>query len=157
MASTPQPSQAERVASNARLRAGGGCIFADVSNADTSAAAIRHQISMHRNITRLRVTRSSRASSRASDGFTTIVLVSSSPARSFTLLTRIRWINRCPDRPKRCLQTGKLCFTNRGRLFGVDVCYWRPIAEVVGFKGERHKPWYSSLTPLDRRRFPRFN
>jgi hypothetical protein len=31
-------------------------------------------------------------------------------------LTRIRWINPCPDRPKRCLQTGKRCFTNRGRL-----------------------------------------
>ena len=41
-----------------------------------------------------------------------------SPARSFTLLTRIRWINPCPDRPERCLQTGKRCFTNRGRLFG---------------------------------------
>jgi Zn-finger in ubiquitin-hydrolases and other protein len=39
-------------------------------------------------------------------------------ARSFTLLTRMRWINRCPDRPERCLQTGKRCFTNRGRLFG---------------------------------------
>ncbi len=36
---------------------GGGCIFADVSNAGTSAAVILHQISMHRNITRLRVTR----------------------------------------------------------------------------------------------------
>jgi len=56
MASTPQPSQAERVASNARLLADGGCIFADVSNAGTSAAVILHQISMHRNITRLRVT-----------------------------------------------------------------------------------------------------
>ncbi len=29
---------------------------------------------------------------------------------------------KCPDQPKRCLQTGKRCFTNRGRLFGVDVC-----------------------------------
>jgi hypothetical protein len=44
----------------------------------------------------------------------TIVLESSSPARSFAPLTRIRWINRSPDRPKRCLQTGKRCFTNRG-------------------------------------------
>jgi hypothetical protein len=59
----------------------------------------------------------------ASDGSTTIVLESSSPARSFMPLTRICWINRCPDQPKRCLQTGKRCFTNRGRLFGVDVCY----------------------------------
>jgi hypothetical protein len=33
----------------------------------------------------------------------------------------------------------------------------RPIAEVVGFKGERHKPWYSSLPPLDARRIPTFN
>src|SRR6516164_1589028 len=48
MASTPQPSQAEWVASNARLWAGGGCIFADVSNAGTSAAVILHQIGMHR-------------------------------------------------------------------------------------------------------------
>src|SRR5579864_3628022 len=43
MASTPQPSQAERVASNARLWAGGGCIFAGVSNAGTSAAVILHR------------------------------------------------------------------------------------------------------------------
>jgi putative tryptophan/tyrosine transport system substrate-binding protein len=43
MASTSQPSQAERVASNARLWAGGGCIFADASNAGTSAAVILHQ------------------------------------------------------------------------------------------------------------------
>jgi len=57
MASTSQPSQAERVASNAPLWAGGGCIFADVSSAGTSVAVILHQISMHRNITRLRVTR----------------------------------------------------------------------------------------------------
>jgi Zn-finger in ubiquitin-hydrolases and other protein len=58
-------------------------------------------------------TRQSRASSRASGGFTTIAQGSSSPARSFTLLIRIRSINRCQDRPKRCPQTGKRCFTNR--------------------------------------------
>ena len=29
------------------------------------------------------------------------------------LLTRIRWINRRPDRRERCLQIGKRCFTNR--------------------------------------------
>jgi hypothetical protein len=29
--------------------------------------------------------------------------------------------------------------------------------QVVGFKNERHKPWYSSLTPLDARCFPTFN
>jgi hypothetical protein len=29
-------------------------------------------------------------------------------------LTRIRWINQCPDRPKRYLQIGKRCFTNKG-------------------------------------------
>ena len=39
----------------------------------------------------------------------------SSPARSFTLLTRVRWINRRRDRPERCPQTGERCFTNRGR------------------------------------------
>ena len=111
---TQRPSQAALVGSNVWLGADGGCIFADAHNAVTSAAVILHQISMHRNITRLRVTRSSRASSRASDGFTIIVLESSSPARSFTPLTRTRWINRCPDRPKRCLQTGKRWFTNRG-------------------------------------------
>jgi hypothetical protein len=118
MVSTRRPSQAEQVASNARLWADGGSIFADAPNADTSAAVTLHPISMHRNITPLRVTRSSRASSRASGGFTTIVPRTSSPARSFTLLTRIRWSNRCRDRPERCLQTGKRCFTNRGRLFG---------------------------------------
>jgi Zn-finger in ubiquitin-hydrolases and other protein len=37
-----------------------------------------------------------------------------------TLLTRIRWINQCPDRPEQCLQTGKRCFTNRERLFWFD-------------------------------------
>ena len=36
---------------------GGGCIVADASNAGTSAAVTLHQISMHRNITPLRVTR----------------------------------------------------------------------------------------------------
>src|SRR6516162_6706043 len=113
MVSTQQSSQAEQVASNAWLSADGGCIFADAPNAGTSAAAIVHQISMHRNITPLRVTRSSRVSSRASGGFTTIVQSNFLPARSFTLLTRIRWINRRPDRPERCRQTGKRCFTNR--------------------------------------------
>jgi hypothetical protein len=52
--------------------------------------------SQHASITPLRVTRQSRASSLASDGFTTIVQRNSSPARSFPLLTRIRWIKRCP-------------------------------------------------------------
>src|SRR3954451_1627224 len=89
----------------------GGCIFGDVWNVGTSAAVILHQTSMLRNITRLRVTPQSRASSRASDGSTTIVLDSPSPARSCTHLCRIRWINRCPDQPKRCLQTGKRYFT----------------------------------------------
>jgi hypothetical protein len=79
---------------------------------------IIHQVSMHRNITPLRVTRLSRVSSRASGGFTTIVQRNSSPARSFPLLTRIRWINRRPDQPNGCLQTGKRCFTNRGGSFG---------------------------------------
>jgi hypothetical protein len=32
-----------------------------------------------------------------------------------------------------------------------------PIAEVVGFKGERLKPSYHSVTPLDARRVPTFN
>jgi hypothetical protein len=49
-------SQAKRkpVASNARLSADGGCIFADASNAGTSAAVILRQVSMHRSITRVR-------------------------------------------------------------------------------------------------------
>src|SRR5271165_7612660 len=131
MVSTQRPSQAEQVASNAWLWADGGCIFADALNAVTSAAVIVHQISTHRNITPLRVTRLSRASSGASGGFTTIVRKNSSPARSFTLLTRIRWINRCRDRPERCLQTGKRCFTNRGRLFGAAASY------VVGSRRHR--------------------
>ena len=118
MASTQRPSQAERVALNAWLWAYGGCIFADAPNAVTSAVAIAHRISMHRSITPLRVTRSSQASSRTRDGFTTIVRRNSSTVRSFTLRTRIRPINPCRDRPERCLQTGKRSFTNRGRLFG---------------------------------------
>ena len=114
MASTRRPSPVEQAASNAWLGADGGCIFADAPNAVTSAAVIVRQVSTHRNITPLRGTRQSRASSRASGGFTTIVLKNSSPARSFTLLTRIRWINLCRDRPERCLQTGRRCFTNKG-------------------------------------------
>jgi hypothetical protein len=43
--------------SNAWLWADGGSISADAPNAGISAAAIVHQISMHRNITPLRVTR----------------------------------------------------------------------------------------------------
>ena len=115
MASIRRLSRAEQAASNAWPGADGGCIFADAPSAAISAAVILHQISMHRNITPLRVIRSSRASSRASTGSTTIGHKSSSPARSFRLLTRIRWINRCPDRPERCLQIGKSCFTNNGQ------------------------------------------
>ena len=77
----------------------------------TAAEAIRYAVED------LRTPRAFGASSRASGGFTTIVRSNSSPARSFMPLTRIRWINRCPDRPERCRQTGKRCFTNRGRLF----------------------------------------
>ena len=117
MVSTRQSSRAEQVASNAWNGANGGFIFADAPNAVTSAAVIIHQISMHRSITPLRVTRLSRVSSRASGGFTTIGQRNSSPARTFPLLTRIRWINRRPDQPDGCLQTGKRCFTNRRRLF----------------------------------------
>src|SRR5580692_11689660 len=106
MVSTRRPSQAEQVASNAWGWADGVCIFADAPNAVTLAAVIVHQISMHRNIAPLRVTRSSRASSRASIGFTTIVQNNSSLGRSFPLLTAIRWINLCRDRPEQCLQTG---------------------------------------------------
>src|SRR6202140_39883 len=113
MVSTRQLSRAEQVASNAQARADGGFIFADARNAVTSAAVIVHQVSMHRNISPLRVTRLSRVSSRASGGFTTIVQRNPSPARRLPLLTRIRWINLCPDQPNGCLQTGKRCFTNR--------------------------------------------
>jgi hypothetical protein len=143
MVSTRRPSQAEQVVSNAWLRAHGGCIFADAPNAATSAAVILHQISMLRNITPPRVTRSSRASSRASGGFTTIVLKNSSPARSFPLLTRIRWINRCRDPPERCLQTGKHCFTNRGRLFGS--------APSPAVRSRRHKAPASESDQLEMR------
>jgi hypothetical protein len=114
MASIRRPSRAEQAASNAWRGADGGCIFADAPNAVTSVAVILHRVSMPRNITPLRVIRSSRASSRASSGFTTIGLTNSSPARSLPLLTRIRWISPCRDRPGRCLQTGKRCFTNSG-------------------------------------------
>src|SRR5580704_17670575 len=114
MVSTRQPSRAEQVASNAQARADGGFIFADAHNAVTSAAVTVRQASMHRNIMPLPVTRLSRVSNRASIGFTTIVQRNPSPARSLPLLTRIRWINRRPDRPSGCRQTGKRCFTNRG-------------------------------------------
>jgi hypothetical protein len=116
MVSTRRPGRAEQVASNA-LRAGGGCIFADAPNVVTSAAVIVHQASTHRNTTPLRVTRSSPASSQVSIGFTTTAPKNSSAARSFTPLTRIRWINRRPDRPERCLPIGERCFTNRRRFF----------------------------------------
>jgi hypothetical protein len=118
MASIRRSRRAERFVSNVRLPADGGCIFADARNAGTSAAATVRQVSTRRNTTPLPVTRSSRVSSRASGGFTTIGRSNSSPARSFTLRTRVRWINRCPDRPARCLQTGKRCFTNEGRPLG---------------------------------------
>jgi Zn-finger in ubiquitin-hydrolases and other protein len=49
--------------------------------------------------------------------FYAIALKNPSPARSFPLLTAVRWINRRRDRPERCLQTGKRCFANRGRFF----------------------------------------
>ena len=114
MASIPQPGRAERAASNARLRAGGGFICADAPSAGTSAAAIPRPTSMPRSIRRPQVTRSSRASSRASDGSTTIVTANSLPARSFTPRTPTPWINRCPDRLRRCLRTGKRCFTSNG-------------------------------------------
>jgi hypothetical protein len=114
MVSIQRPSQAAQVASNAWLWAHGGCIFACAPNAATSAAVIRLQISMQRNITPLQATRSSRASSRASSGFTTIVQRKSSRVRSLTLSTPIHWINRCRDRPERCPQTGKRCLTYRG-------------------------------------------
>jgi hypothetical protein len=57
MASTRQRGQAEQAALNAWLAADGGFIFADAPSAVTSAAATVHQISMHRNITPLRVIR----------------------------------------------------------------------------------------------------
>jgi hypothetical protein len=116
MVSTQRRSAAERVASNAWLWGHGGCIFADALNAGTSAAVILRQISMHRNTTPLRATRSSRASSRVRNGSTTIVPRNFSPARSSTLLTRIRQNNRCRGRLEQCLQTGNRYCTNRGRL-----------------------------------------
>jgi hypothetical protein len=115
MVSTRRPSRAEQAALNAWLPEDGGFTFADAPNAVTSAAVILHQINMHRNIASLPVIRSSQASSRASGGFTTTELKNSSPARSFPLLTRIRWANRFRDRTEWCLQTGKHCFTNRAR------------------------------------------
>src|SRR5271167_2499348 len=135
MVSIQRLSQAERVAPNARLRADGGFIFADARNAVTSAAAIVHQVSMLQSTTPQRVIRSSRASSRASTGFTIIVPRNPSPARSFLLLSAIRWISRRRDRPEWCLQTGKRCFTNRERLFG--------------FRSRRHKAPVSESDRLE--------
>jgi hypothetical protein len=121
MVSTQPSSQAEQIASNTWLGPHGGCIFADGPNAGTSAAATVHQVSMHQNITPLRVTRSSRASSRARIGSTTIVQSNSSSARSFALRTRIRRINRRRDRQKRCRQTGQRCFTISGCSLASDL------------------------------------
>jgi hypothetical protein len=115
---TSQPGRPERVAWNARLRTDGGCIFADVSNADTSAVVIRHQTNTHRSTTRRRVIRSSRASSRANDGFTIIARERVSPAPSFKARTRIRRISLSPGRPERCPQIGKRCCMNK----------WQPLA-----------------------------
>jgi hypothetical protein len=133
MASTRPPSQAERVASSARPRAAGGCIFAGAHNAVTSAAVTLHRIGTHRNIMPRPVTPSSRASSRASTGSTTIVRKRCSPARSFPLLERIRRISRCPDRPERCRQTGKRCSTNSGCVLLTTEC---PLAAHGGVRGE---------------------
>lgn len=107
MASTSQPSRAERVARTVQRQAGGGFISADVPNAATSAAAMRRPTSMRRNTTRRQVTRSSRASSRASDGFTTIGQERLSSVPSFRALNPILRISRCPGRLGPCLQTGK--------------------------------------------------
>jgi hypothetical protein len=65
-------------------------VFADALNAVISDAVIVHQINMHRNIMRLQVTRSLRASSWGSGGFTIIVQVNFSPTRLSPLLIRIR-------------------------------------------------------------------
>ena len=72
------------------LAAVGGSIFADALNAVISDAVTVHQINTHRNIMRLQVTRSLRASSRGSGGFTIMVQVNFSPARLSPLLIRIR-------------------------------------------------------------------
>jgi len=47
-------------------------------------------------------------------------------AQSFLLLTRIRRINRRPDQPDGCLQTGKRCFTKE-RVFSLLECYGQPV------------------------------
>jgi hypothetical protein len=148
MVSTRRPNQAERVASNARLRVHGGCICADARNAATSVAVILHPISMHRSITPRRVTRSSRASSPASIGFMTIVRKNSSTVRSFTPLSRIRRINRYPDQPERCLRTGKRCFTNRdGSLVWPQRA--RSNLRGVPMQKDRHSPFGCMLASCD--------
>ena len=77
---------------------------------------MRHPTSMRRSTTRRQVTRSSRASSRASDGFTTIGQERLSSARSFRALNPIRRISRCRGRLGPCLQTGKHGSTTRQQL-----------------------------------------
>jgi hypothetical protein len=126
MASTRRLNQAEQAAPNARPRADGGFIFADAPNAATSAAATVHQVSMRRSTTPPRVIRSSRASSRASTGFTIIAPRNPLPAQNFLRLSAIRSISRRRDRPERCRQTGKRCFTNKGGFF------WFPISGSQG-------------------------
>src|SRR6516225_7893678 len=124
MASTPQPSQAELVASNARLWAGGGCIFADASNAGTSAAVIPHQVSMHRNITRLGSPDNHELRARRA-----MVLrlsywrVLRRPEASRPSLAPVRSTGARTGRSG-AFKLANAASRIRGQLFGVDVCYW---------------------------------
>ena len=115
----PRPSQAVPAVLNAWRSAVGGCICADAPNVVTSAAAIIHRVSMHRNTTQLPATQLSRVSRQASGGFMIIERVNSLPVRNYPRRIRTHQINRCPDQLDECLQTGKRCFTNRKFTIGL--------------------------------------
>jgi hypothetical protein len=113
MALIPWPSRAGPVAQNAWQAAAGGSIFEGAPNAAISAVAIARRTSTPRSITPRRVIRLLRASSRESDGSTTIARKNSSRAPDWPLRSGIRSINQCPDPLDWSHLTGKTCFTNK--------------------------------------------
>jgi hypothetical protein len=127
MASTLQPSQAEWVASNARVVAASSqCVeCGHVGCCDTSP---NQHASKHNAATGHPIITSFEPGERWFYDYRTGEFFAGPKLHaphSHPLDQPV------PDRPKRCLQTGKLCFTNRGRLFGVNVCYWHKCADTI--------------------------
>ena len=119
-----------------------------------SAAVIIRQISMHRNITPLRVTRLSRVSSRGSAGFTTTVQANFLPALNLPAphahpldqpVTGAGW-GVCP-------QTGKRCSTNRGAAL---CCGRKPHGQISASQGPglRIRPRGFQRSAIQERDYP---